>query len=111
MSQAFDRQPIGAFIGVKRMGELGFEPFFTAMKLKYDKEEEAHERAMELWSQWEYFLNHDWHPFKVIKDNGGKAVVCILKYSHFFLSAYLDIRKIIEEVRHNVTNSFAPLDE
>ncbi|KAJ7972834.1 Factor of DNA methylation like [Quillaja saponaria] len=54
-----------AHISVKRMKELDTRPFHEAMKRKYN-EEDAEERASELCSLWEEYLNDpDWHPFKV----------------------------------------------
>lgn len=73
-------------IGVKRMGELDNKPFHEAIKRKYS-EVEADDRASEICSLWEEYLRDpEWHPFKVITEDGQHLV-----YSHLSqLYLYVD---------------------
>ncbi|KAG7030719.1 Protein INVOLVED IN DE NOVO 2, partial [Cucurbita argyrosperma subsp. argyrosperma] len=67
---AFKDLPGRSHLRVKRMGELDTKPFHEAAKKRYN-EDEADERASELCSLWaEYLKDPDWHPFKVIKEEG-----------------------------------------
>nr|XP_043618446.1 protein INVOLVED IN DE NOVO 2-like [Erigeron canadensis] len=75
MIEGFKDLPKTSHIGVKSMGELNNKPFVDAMKRKYN-ESEAIDRASELCSLWEEFLRDpNWHPFKVITDNGKSQLV------------------------------------
>ncbi|KAJ1377208.1 putative domain XH [Sesbania bispinosa] len=59
-------------IGVKRMGLVDPRPFLKAMRAKktYDKEE-ATQKALEMCSKWEkYVEDPHWYPFKIITVNG-----------------------------------------
>jgi len=74
--------PGRSHLRVKRMGELDTKPFHEAAKKRYN-EDEADERASELCSLWaEYLKDPDWHPFKVIKEEGrdneeGKVILLL----------------------------------
>lgn len=83
--QGLKDNPSSAHIGIKRMGELDTKPFYEAIKQKYKSEADAEERASELCSLWdEYLKDPEWHPTKVIINN-GKPEVCNLPYIHFLL--------------------------
>ncbi|OVA17165.1 putative domain XH [Macleaya cordata] len=57
-------------IGIKRMGELDEKPFQNACKERFSNVE-ASFKAAQLCSMWEVHIKKpDWHPFKVIEDEG-----------------------------------------
>ncbi|KAF9590041.1 hypothetical protein IFM89_030191 [Coptis chinensis] len=60
-----------ARIGLKNIGHLDIKPFRDACKRKYFGKE-ADEKAIELCSLWDgYLRNPEWHPYKVVKVEGG----------------------------------------
>ncbi|KAJ0987475.1 hypothetical protein J5N97_005831 [Dioscorea zingiberensis] len=64
-----------ALIGIKRMGELDEKPFREACKQKFAKDEADIKAAM-LCSEWQENLkNPDWHPFKVIINDGKEKEI------------------------------------
>lgn len=59
-----------AHIRIKRMGEMDEKPFVSACRQRFS-EEEAEIKAAEFCSKWQDELrNQEWHPFKIIEDNG-----------------------------------------
>ncbi|KAK9280514.1 hypothetical protein L1049_014206 [Liquidambar formosana] len=64
------RLPSRELIGIKRMGELNYDPFFKSTKRKYS-DEEAALKADELFSQWQAgLMDPSWHPFRIITVEG-----------------------------------------
>ncbi|KAF3450961.1 hypothetical protein FNV43_RR07050 [Rhamnella rubrinervis] len=58
-------------IGIKRMGDLDQKPFLNTCSQRFPRDE-AQLQASTLCSLWqEHLKNPDWHPFKIIHDNGS----------------------------------------
>ncbi|XP_024200495.1 uncharacterized protein LOC112203810 [Rosa chinensis] len=66
------------YIGVKTLGDLDLKAFQVAAKRRYTALEEANDRAVELCSMWEdYVEDSNWNPYKVIMDETGKRMEII----------------------------------
>ncbi|MCL7045875.1 hypothetical protein MKW94_005185 [Papaver nudicaule] len=62
-------------IGIKKMGEIGDKPFLNACKERFSNAE-ASLRAAQLSIMWqEYVKKPDWHPFKVVVEDGESREV------------------------------------
>lgn len=109
---------IRATVGVRNMGILEEKAFEIAAKAKYPAEE-APSKAEEMISLWvKYIEDPDWHPFKIIRENGtDKAVINEederLKSLRNDLGdeAYLAVTKVLSELNEYNPSGRYPVPE
>lgn len=78
-------------IGIKRMGDLDQKPFLNTCNQRFPRDE-AQLQASTLCSLWqEHLKNPDWHPFKIIHDNGSPQVCLIGTILLFYFHTHFQV--------------------